>query len=484
MSKWFRVDSDIDDSIETLYVCGYNTDKFIVCNGPIANRHVTYVMNSQRDDLDKFYHVLSESRIPNLSARRIIFTPVESKLWYRYIDPFYYTEDLTYAVQILKPYRTDCFNRLMDLLLTNMFSDIEICWMLLDRTILSKHVYEVRDIKSETASLFVDDDYKCMIPNYFSSSSAELFMSLMVNVFYSDGIPYVTNPQQYSNSSMFDTKISSVISKPNTIVIDVDIEFLPSNNYILTYMSSYRYIVPRSIKLNKPNINVTQCKPQPLKIQRHTPDEIVFISNLMSKTKLFNHKFMNFLNFMDIDYERLLWNHKTSSNLLGPNVNSNSNNQMNAIFAAKGQNWGMTKTLYEMIASHYTKTYEAFGTQWNYFLPHHGDIMNGSFFDSNHRDYDCIIANPPFTENIIKSTLVHSLKIIRRSSPVTIWMFFPLWLDCIKWIKTVNCHVFALRNNLVFDFENNKHYSVNTMVIVITNNYSLKERDIIRSLKT
>jgi hypothetical protein len=446
-----------------------------VCSGPVPNRHVTYVMTSLRDDLDKFYHVISESRIPNLSARRIIFTPIKSKLWYRYVEPFYYTEDLTYAVQILKPYRSDCFDRLIDLLLSNIFSDIEICWMLLDRSILSNHVYDVR---SEAVSLFVDDVYKCEIPNFFSSSTAELFMSLMVNVFYSDGIPYVTTPQRYFNSGMFDTEISSVISKPNTIVIDVDIEFVPDGICILTYMPSYRYIVPRSVKLNKPDIQVSQCKPQPYQIQRHTPDEIVYVSNLMSKTKLFDHKFMNFLNFMDIEYERLLWNHKTNPN--PSNLLSHNNNQMKAIFAAKGQNWGMTRTLYEMIASHYTKTYEAFGTQWNHFLPHHGDIMKGSYYE----DYDCIIANPPFTESIIKSTLIHSLKISRRISPVTIWMFFPLWLDCIKWIKSVNCHVFALRNNSVFDFENNKHYSVNTMLIVITNNFSLRELNIIRSLKT
>jgi hypothetical protein len=193
----------------------------------------------------------------------------------------------------------------------------------------------------------------------------------------------------------------------------------------------------------------------------------------MSKTKSFDHKFMNFLNFMDVEYERLIWNRMSLPN---------PGNQMKAIFAAKGQNFGMTKTFYEMIASYYDKTYEAFGTQWNHFLPNHGDVMKGLFFDSRYEWYDCIIANPPFTENMIRATLTHSVKLTKRKKHITLYLFYPLWVDCLQWIKMVNCHVFTMRNSSVFDFENKRHYNVDVMFVVLSNNYGLKERNVIRSM--
>lgn len=295
---------------------------------------------------------------------------------------------------------------------------------------------------------------------------------VMVNVFQADGIPYVGNPQVYSNSGVFDTKVSSVMSRANSIVIDVDLEFITSDLWVWTYVPAYRYITPRSVILNRSDIQVSKCQPLPHRPQRHTVDEIVFVSKQMSKTNLFDHKFMNFLNFMDVDYERLCVDRK------GPHYG----NQIRAIFAAKGQNFGMTQVLYDMIASHYNKTYEAFGTQWNHFLPNHGDILKDSFFDSKHEAYDCIIANPPFTENIMKITLAHSVKMLRRKQPLTIYVFYPLWVDCLSWIKLANCRVFALKGNPVYDFENKRHYSVDVMLVVLSNNYGHKERDVFRSI--
>jgi hypothetical protein len=125
-------------------------------------------------------------------------------------------------------------------ILPNGFTDIDVCWLMLDRSISSHNVYDIRDITSTSVTLYMNNEFKYEIPNYFSVSSSQMFESLMVNVFYSDGIPYVqTKGLFYSNSGVFDTNISSVISRSNSVVIDQDIEFVSSDLYIWTYMPSY-----------------------------------------------------------------------------------------------------------------------------------------------------------------------------------------------------------------------------------------------------
>ena len=393
----------------------------------------------------------------------------------------------------------------MFLLDINTFSDLDISYQLLSQENIDCY-YEVRNIDINYATVYKNNQLFVTMPNYFKVVDNKLFEMLFVNIFYSDGIPLLNDYKKFyfSQSGIFETKYSTPLMNDKAITIYNNFDHIENHKNhiiysnkgvsILSYQPSYGYISIRNIITSKSIINkyiITFKQPSNISHSQYiTPQELQIVYNHFKKTELFDHNFMNFINFMCPEYERYLYNYYSDHYYVKHSVDKNNikPNLREIFYSAKGMNWGINKKHYLLINNTYHRTLEAFGTQYNHFLDDYCDPINRSFFDEKNKqllEYDTYIINPPYTEAIIQKTLNLCYKLLYRTSNVILFIYLPMWYDLISHLSTLNIidkRIINL-NMKCFDFETNKTPLVKIQLVVLSNRIlTNKDKHIIETI--
>jgi len=501
MHKWLNKESLLFDSIETLYIISTLQNKdFINVDKPEVNKQVTFIISSNNEvsNPSDYRYIISKEKLINISAMRIFLIPHSGELWYMYHRPFYLDIQVSqYAKPIIDDTyytffkSTNLFSYLIELMSISNIRDIDIAWNILnyDRIFLKINLpfYEAKNITSTSVDIYRNGKHYATTCNWFKTDNVKLFEMLLVANYYSDGIPYLQNYNQdimFTRSGIFRSNITTPLFETehknpirisnSTVSTIPSIMFTPFGNYILTYIPFLDYITIRKVRVfGSMNITLTSVYDITFNKTRNklSSSEISRVYEHFKLTELFIHRFMNYLNFADVEYEK--YGRSASKD-------NTINDVVKKIFSVKGMNWGMEKTIYKMIASKYTRVLECFATKYNHFLDDYCDPLTKSFFELKQidlKDFDCLIVNPPFTEILISKSINYCYYLLHQKESLIIYFFMPLWHDyqyhlnllCLTYIKII-----PLPESYGYNFEIKTHKNISTQLVIMSN-YILSE---------